>query len=100
MKKIILSLLLLLAFAVEAQDQYYTNYSFVVEPQNEAAVYKLVDDYYSENKPEGVFVRLFENHFKSPKSKATHMIVFLDLRKMWETCMPAEMINLVCSLLD
>lgn len=77
MKKIILSLLLLLAFAVEAQDQYYTNYSFVVEPQNEAAVYKLVDDYYSENKPEGVFVRLFENHFKSPKSKATHMIVFL-----------------------
>ncbi len=75
MKTTILGLALLVTMALGAQD-YYTMYSFTVEPQNEAAVYKLVDDYYSENKPEGVFVRLFDLHFKDAAWDASHMIVF------------------------
>lgn len=74
MKKIIFAFAMFIAFSVSAQDSYYTMYRFVVEPQNQATVYKLVDDYYSKNKPEGVFVRLFENHFSG--GKATHFIVF------------------------
>ncbi|MCK5442831.1 MAG: hypothetical protein KAJ23_13160 [Maribacter sp.] len=76
MKKIILVFALLIGFAVSAQDTYYTTYSFVVEPQNDATIFKLVDDFYSKNKPEGVFVRLFENHFKDAGNKATHQLVF------------------------
>lgn len=68
---------MLLSLSVSAQDTYYTMYTFVVEPQNEGIVYDLVDDYYSNNKPEGVFVRLFENHFRDDDMKATHAIVFL-----------------------
>lgn len=74
MKKIIFVFALLIAFSVSAQDSYYTMYRFVVEPQNQATVYNLVKDYYSENKPEGVFVRLFEIHFSG--GDATHSIVF------------------------
>jgi hypothetical protein len=56
-------------------------YTFVVEPQDEATVYKLVDDYYSKNKPEGVFVRLFENHFHDAGNNATNAIVFTGTRE-------------------
>jgi hypothetical protein len=77
MKKVMLVFAVFFAFILNAQEDYYTMYSFVVEPQDEATVYKLVDDYYSKNKPEGVFVRLFENHFKDQRNKATHSIVFL-----------------------
>lgn len=77
MRKFVFIFSLLIAFAVSAQDNYYSMYSFVVEPQNEATVVKLVDDYYTNNKPEGVFVRLFENHFQDGSEKATHHIVFL-----------------------
>ena len=76
MRKLILSLLFLIAYAVSAQTNYYTMYSFVVEPQNEATVVKLIDDYYSNNKPEGVFVRLFENHFQDGSQEATHHLIF------------------------
>lgn len=74
MKKIIFAFAMFIAFSVSAQDSYYTVYTFVVEPQNQATVYNLVEDYYSKNKPEGVFVRLFEIHFSG--GDATHSIVF------------------------
>ncbi|WP_372974506.1 hypothetical protein [Muriicola sp.] len=77
MKKLVFVFAFFLCLAISAQDNYYTMYSFVVEPQNEATVYKLVEDYYSKNKPEGIYVRLFENHFKAEDMKATHSIVFL-----------------------
>lgn len=76
MRKLMLSLLFLIAYAVSAQTNYYTMYSFVVEPQNEATVVKLIDDYYSNNKPEGVFVRLFENHLQDGSQEATHHLIF------------------------
>ena len=88
MRKFVLLFSLLIAYAVSAQDNYYTMYSFVVEPQDEGTVYQLVDDYYSKNKPEGVFVRLFENHFQDGSNNATHHIVFLGTQeavgKMYE----------------
>ncbi|WP_019669384.1 hypothetical protein [Eudoraea adriatica] len=74
MKKIIFAFAMFIAFSVSAQDSYYTVYTFVVEPQNQATVYNLVEDYYSKNKPEDVFVRLFEIHFAG--GDATHSIVF------------------------
>ena len=88
MRKFVLLFSLLIAYVVSAQDNYYTMYSFVVEPQDEGTVYQLVDDYYSKNKPEGVFVRLFENHFQDGSNNATHHIVFLGTQeaigKMYE----------------
>lgn len=81
MKKVTLIWALLAVLAVGAQENYFTTYNFVVEPQNQATVYKLIDDYYSKNKPDGIFVRLFENHFKDAGNKATHSIVFLGTRE-------------------
>jgi len=76
MKKFLALIALLFAFSLNAQTNYYTVYSFVAEPQNEAAIIKLIDDYYSNNKPEGVFVRLFENHFQDGSQDATHHLIF------------------------
>ncbi len=61
MKKAIFSLLVLLAFCVRAQDSYWTHYNVVVEPQNVDMRYKLMDDYFSANKTDGVTVSLWEN---------------------------------------
>lgn len=77
MKNLLLTWVLLYVSALSAQDNYFTMYSFVVEPQDQATVYNLVNDYYSKHKPEGVYVRLFENHFADAGNKATHSIVFL-----------------------
>jgi hypothetical protein len=77
MRKLILSVFaLFIALAINAQTNYYTMYSFEVKPENEATVVKLISDYYSNNKPDGVFVRLFENHFQDASKKATHHIIF------------------------
>lgn len=75
MKNIITSLLLMVTFAISAQQSYWTNYRFVVEPQNEAAVVKLIDDYFKEHKWEGVTVSLYENHFYDADNKFTHVLV-------------------------
>lgn len=76
MKKTIFSLLVLLAFCVRAQESYWTNYSVVVEPQNVDMFYKLVDDYFTANKTEGVTVTLFENHFNDHENNFTHVLGF------------------------
>ncbi len=76
MKNLMLFSMLFSALFLQAQDMYWTSYNFVVEPQNEAAVYQLVDDYFKENKKEGVTVRLFENHFNDSGNEYTHSIGF------------------------
>ncbi len=81
-KNFILLFVLFIVYVASAQDNYYTKYSFVVDPQDEATVYKLVDDFYSKNKPEDVFVRFFENHFKSQGNNATHSLVFLGTQEV------------------
>lgn len=76
MKKILFYVLFLCYFAINAQDNYWTSYNFIVEPQNEATVYNLTDEYYTKNKPEGVTVQLYENHFNDSGNEFTHSIVF------------------------
>ena len=76
MKKLITCLMLLTVFAISAQQSYWTNYTFIVEPENEAVVFKLIDDYFKEHKTEGVSVSLYANHFHDDNNTATHMIVF------------------------
>ena len=76
MKKLITCLLLLTVFTISAQQSYWTNYTFIVEPENESVVFKLIDDYFKEHKTEGVTVSLYANHFHDEENTATHMIVF------------------------
>jgi hypothetical protein len=76
MKKLITSLLLFTVFAISAQESYWTNYTFNVEPENETVVFKLIDDYFKEHKTEGVTVSMYSNHFHDSENSATHMIVF------------------------
>jgi hypothetical protein len=76
MKKLITCLLLFTVFAISAQQSYWSNYTFIVEPENEATVFKLIDDYFKANKTEGVTVSLYANHFHDEENTATHMIVF------------------------
>ena len=76
MKKLFTCLLLFTVFAISAQESYWSNYTFIVEPENESTVFKLIDDYFKEHKTEGVTVSLYANHFHDEDNKATHMIVF------------------------
>ncbi len=76
MKKSILLLFLIFTMGLQAQTEYWSSYNFVVEPQNVQTVYNLVDSFYKANKPAGVSVRLFENHFKDAGNSYSHCIVF------------------------
>lgn len=76
MKKFITLLVLFAFISTSAQESYWTNYTFIVEPENEATVFKLIDDYFKEHKTEGVTVSLYANHFHDDFNKATHWIVF------------------------
>ncbi len=76
MKRLVTIMLLFAAFAISAQESYWTNYSFIVEPQNEATVVKLIDDYFKAHKTEGVTVTLYANHFHDPGNNASHTIGF------------------------
>lgn len=76
MKKLILTSLLFVTFSISAQDFYWTYYNFSVEPENEATVLKLVEDYFKEHKNDGVTVRFFENHFSDGDNNYSHSIGF------------------------
>lgn len=76
MKKLITCLLLFTTLAISAQEVYWTNYSFIVEPENEAIVFKLIDDYFKAHKTEGVTVTLYANHFHDAENEQTHVIGF------------------------
>jgi hypothetical protein len=76
MKKVILLFALCIAYATNAQESYFTVYNFTVKPQDVSTVYKLVDDYYTKNKPEGVMVSLYENHLHNSDNNYTHSLVF------------------------
>lgn len=65
-----------LTVVMNAQVGYWTNYHFVVAPEDESTIYKLMDDYFKANKPEGVTVSLWENHFNDHSNNWTHSINF------------------------
>ena len=76
MRNLILICALFLGLSSGAQEVYFTLYNFTVEPQNEASVFQLCEEYFSNNKPEGVTVSLWENHFNDRTNNFTHSIVF------------------------
>ena len=76
MKKVLLIFALAFAVAMHAQQSYFTVYNFSVKPEDGATVFKLVDDYYSKNKPAGVTVSLYENHLHNSANNYTHSLVF------------------------
>ena len=76
MKKLLITIFLLTCFSISAQEAYFTTYNFTVEAEDVSTVYKLVDEYYSKNKTEGVRVYLFENHFNDSGNNFSHSIVF------------------------
>ena len=76
MKKLLTCLLLITSFAITAQTTYWTNYTFNVDDEDEATVFKLLDDYFSENKTDGVTVTLYANHFHDGDNDWSHVITF------------------------
>ncbi len=76
MKNLLTFLGLLIAFTVTAQDSYFTIYNFTVANEDVSNVYNLMDDYFSQNKMEGVTVTLYENHFNDRESNFSHSVVF------------------------
>ena len=76
MKKLCTLLGLFMVFTLTAQDTYFTVYNFSVAAEDVSSVYDLVDGYYSKNKPDGVTVSLYENHFNDKGYNFTHSIVF------------------------
>ncbi len=76
MKRFLLLSLLCVAMAGQAQTAYFTAYNFTVESKDVGSVYNMVDTYYKANKPDGVSVWLYENHFNEPGDNHTHTLVF------------------------
>lgn len=76
MKKFFTILFLLAFMLVSGQERYWTNYSFIVEPENESTVVKLIDDYFKEHTYEGITVTLYANHFHDQDNEQTHVIGF------------------------
>ena len=77
MKIIILLLSLTITSVTFAQTRYWTSYNFSIEPQNQAAVYKLLDDYFTA-KPtsDDVNAYLYENHFKDNGNNYSHSLIW------------------------
>ena len=67
---------LLAVFTLSAQEYYFTTYNFTVAQENVQTIYGLFNDYYSKNKPQGVTVSLYENHFRDNGANFTHSVVF------------------------
>ena len=77
MKKTFFLLSLLVTSITFGQTRYWTSYNFTVESQNEAAVYKLVDDYFKANPTsDNVNAYLYENHFKDSGNNYSHSFIW------------------------
>ena len=77
MKNTFFLLSLLVTSITFGQTRYWTSYNFTVEPQNQAAVYKLLDDYFTA-KPtsDDVNAYLYENHFKDHGNNYSHSLIW------------------------
>jgi len=67
---------LLMITSITAQDYYFTIYNFTVSNENVSTIYNLMDDYFSQNKTEGITVTLYENHFSDSDNNFSHSVVF------------------------
>ena len=66
----------LLFFVTISFSQRWSAYGIKVSPQNEETVVKLMDDYFSLNKIEGVTVTLYSIMFTPGDLNFTHEIIF------------------------
>ena len=77
MKKTFFLLSVLVTSITFGQTRYWTSYNFTVEPKNEAAVYKLVDDYFKANPTsDDVNAYFYENHFKDSGNNYSHSFIW------------------------
>ena len=83
MKKILLLFIILNLNTAFAQtsvttDEHWTAYALSIAPENEETVYNIFDNYFSENKLDGVRVMLFSILFADETmAEATHEVVFV-----------------------
>ena len=76
MKKF-LSFIMILVFAFSfSQTNRFSAYAVKVAPENEEMVVKLIDDYFSNNKYEGVTVSLYAIMFTAADLNFTHELIF------------------------
>jgi hypothetical protein len=77
MKNILFLLSFLVTSVALGQTRYWTSYNFSVDAKNEAAVYKLVDDYFKANPTsDDVNAYLYENHFKDHGNNYSHSFIW------------------------
>ena len=76
MRKLIFISTLFIGLVCGAQESYFTVYNFTVESENVSTVFKLFDDYFTNNKTADVSVSLYENHFNDRGNNFTHSVVF------------------------
>jgi len=76
MKRFFICLFFFVALKIYAQETYFTIYNFTVVPQEIETIHRLVNDYYTAHKPDGITVYLYENHFNDSGNNFTHSIVF------------------------
>ena len=72
-----LSFIMILVFAISfSQSNRFSAYAVKVAPENEEMVVKLIDDYFSNNKHEGVTVSLYAIMFTAADLNFTHELIF------------------------
>tara|TARA_Y200000002_G_scaffold180671_1_gene149078 strand:+ start:561 stop:1253 length:693 start_codon:yes stop_codon:yes gene_type:complete len=68
---------MILVFAISfSQSNRFSAYAVKVAPENEEMVVKLIDDYFSNNKHEGVTVSLYAIMFTAADLNFTHELIF------------------------
>ena len=68
-------MILVFAFSF-SQNNRFSAYAVKVAPENEETVVKLIDDYFSNNKYEGVTVSLYSIMFTAADLNFTHELIF------------------------
>ena len=66
----------LLFFVTLSYSQRWSAYGIKVSPENEETVLKIIDDYFTNNKVEGVTVNLFSIMFTAADLNFTHEVIF------------------------
>jgi len=74
MKKLLSLILIFCAFL--SYSQTWSSYGIKVAPENEETVLKIMDDYFTKNKIEGVTVSLYSIMFTAADLNFTHEVIF------------------------
>ena len=101
MKKTFFLLSVLVTSITFGQTRYWTSYNFTVEPQNEAAIYKLVDDYFKANPTsDDVNAYFYENLLKIVGTTIVILLFGLEVWMVWVLNMHQSKIRIGSYLLQ